>query len=944
MRNTISDLARRKDLLMLLLITVVVGAVFNKTILLGEPVSKVCMVAEWDSVFREYAKGKLFPMDSTMVLMLIPAYLAKAELWRAGQIPLWNQLNGLGCPMLGDPQSLVLTPLHLLLVASPTMRAYNLTLVLEVVVMALGMYALCRTIKLPPYSSLFGSVTLTFCPFLLWYMEILGNGYCLIPLLFTMFARAARVPTKLRCSWAGVSCAILVLSSHPEISFFAITFASLFFCICRTTLCLDDRNGTADILTVSKLPIWQRAAASLFELAIAAVVALCLSAPVLIPFAEFLANSESYKFDLRNPARMPLETLGFNLLQPTFGGASPFLGVVALACLPLSLFSKPRKSKLSLIVFGLALFALAIGAKLWPINLLLLNKPFAYLIANYCFPVLLVLTTILASLGFQNLCQFARLGWLDPRRGLGLGCVFSLCLLSCAFFSISKALDIELSAANFDMCVPSAVLTKRDWMNDSIFIALFLLLASVRPLWKNRLRTFSIIGCLAVGFASQALVAKASMPVQARFEYPNTDITQNLRNDTSHRYIATGNHLLRPNTGSVYGISDLRQVNPIFPARYVKFMESAGAKIDDFNQVFSGKLSPLLNLASVSSCLTQTPVVEETAWNDIKSFAIDSPSLSVNEKSIAVPAEVAPGLTIESINYADTTNSGTFGEYRISAAPDAINRYTIGFVLLGGKGETLWFGDQTIVSSSGTFSYSVPTQGYASPMKLGIHVFDLKTSAFIVPQERYKGKSDVLTFAEIVERRLQSRQKQIDSWGVKPPLRCNGNIFVYFNSSALAESFIVHRARTASGAADALNYMKRPMFDPATEVILETTNSSQPAQLQSTNSKNDFVRLQRQSATHITIETQSQSPGWLVLTDIFYPGWQSKIDSKDVEILRANYAFRAIELPAGKHIVEFEYKPITVVIGFALAFICIAGLGAAHCFQFLSARKAKLQS
>lgn len=931
-----------KDLLTLLIVVGVIVAAFHKTIFFGLPVSKVCMVAEWDSVFLAYAKGKLFPMDSTMVLMLIPAYLLKAELWRAGQLPLWNQLNGLGCPMLGDPQSLVLTPLHLLLIASPTMRAYNLTLVCEALVMGASAWALCRTLKLHPYSSLFGSLTLVFCPFLLCYLEILGNGYCLIPLLFTMFARAARIPTPLRCAWAGVACALLVLSSHPEISFFSITFASMFFCICRVTLCLDDRKGTESFLSISKQSIWRRAAVALMQLMIAAIVALCLAAPMLLPFAEFLANSESYKFDLRNPSRMPLETLGFNLLQPTFGGASPFLGVVALAVLPLCLLAKPKKAAMSLTLFGLAILAWCIGAKVWPLNILLEYKPFAYLITNYCFPVLLVLTSILAAIGFERLSILSKLGWFEPRRRLALACVIATCVLACVFLYIVKSLNIQLSNANFDMCLPSASLSRRDWLNDTILIAIFILTILLRPLWKNKFRTPTIFACIAIGFTSQALVAKASMPIQSRFDYPVTDVIQKLKQDSTHRYIATGNHLLRPNTGSVYGLSDLRQVNPIFPARYVKFMDAAGAKIDDFNQVFSNTLSPILNCAGVSSCLTQTPVIGETQWRESKNAAVHSQHLSAKDSKIPIPAALAQGLTISSLTHIDTADSGIFGEYTLTVTPDSINRYTIGFVLLGPNDETLWFGDQTMITSGGTFAYAVPAQGQSLPFKVGIHVFDLKSGAFVVPSGVTEKTGDVLTFAQINSASERRNEKLRASWVERTPIRFDGNIFLYSNKDALAESFIVHRAYHTNTGADSLERIKSPAFDPAKEVVLETTKAQavlKPAEASNTN--RDSTSLIRHSATRVIIETNSSSPGWLVLTDIFYPGWEARIDSKPVEILRANFAFRAIELPAGNHIVEFEYRPITVFIGFAIAFLCIAVLAAAHSIQFLLQRKRK---
>lgn len=919
---------------MLLLVVGVIAAAFYRTIFLGQPISKVCMVAEWDSVFTKYAIGKMFPMDSTMVLMLIPAYFLKAEVWKAGQLPLWNQFNGLGCPMLGDPQSLVLTPLHLLLILSPTLRAYNLTLVCEATILGISMYLLCRTLRISPKSSVFGALTLTFCPFLLWYLEILGNGYCLIPGLFCMFARAARVPSALRCAWAGVACAILVLSSHPEISFFAISFASLFFLICRFTLCLDDRRGTNQFQSIKQAPKLHRTYKPFVELSIAAGVALCLAAPMLLPFAEFLANSESYKFDLRNPARMPLETLSFNLFQPTFGGASPFLGIVALTVLPLSLCVTRQRRVLSYTFSGLAVLAASIGAKIWPVNLLLEHKPFAYLIANYCFPVLLVLVAVIATFGFEQACRFARLGWLKPGLRVPLVSLMAMSILGCTFFWLMKGLNVSLIPAHFDMCLPPASLGKRDWINNSVCLASLIPVLLAKPLWNHRFRTLTVFGCIAIGFVSQALISKSSMPVQSKFEYPVTDVIQELKGPkwNSQRYIATGNHLFRPNTGSIYELRDLRQVNPIFPARYLKFMDKAGAKIDDFNQVFGNTLSPLLDAAGVAGCLSQTPVIGTNVWQEAQTRTTSATTVSANGSSALIAARIADGLTLKSVRHLNMPN-GIYGDYTIETTPAAANRYTIGFVLSGMNDETIWFGDQNLISNGGTFCYSVPTLGRKPPFKLGVHVFDLKASKFIVPPELGKGSQTVLTVAEYhQENSIAEKQSTSDtdkpSWVTHPPKHLSGNIFLYSNPNSLSECYIAHKARVVSTASESLHEIADASFIQNREVILEGNIETKDTEARG--DETDLVSIKRPSATNVSIETNTQSAGWLVLTDIFYPGWKASIDSKPTEILRANYAFRAVALPAGKHIVQFVYEPVSVLIGFGLAFGCAVGLATAH--------------
>jgi hypothetical protein len=69
----------------------------------------------------------------------------------------------------------------------------------------------------------------------------------------------------------------------------------------------------------------------------------------------------------------------------------------------------------------------------------------------------------------------------------------------------------------------------------------------------------------------------------------------------------------------------------------------------------------------------------------------------------------------------------------------------------------------------------------------------------------------------------------------------------------------------------------------------------------------------------VVVEAQSDEPGFLVLTDTYYPGWKAEIDGDPTEILRANYLFRAVALPPGLHRVTFRYEPLSVRIGLAIS-------------------------
>ena len=67
-----------------------------------------------------------------------------------------------------------------------------------------------------------------------------------------------------------------------------------------------------------------------------------------------------------------------------------------------------------------------------------------------------------------------------------------------------------------------------------------------------------------------------------------------------------------------------------------------------------------------------------------------------------------------------------------------------------------------------------------------------------------------------------------------------------------------------------------------------------------------------------------------MVADTDYPGWEAAVDGQPVPILRANVAFRAVEVPAGEHVVEFRFRPASARNGLIATWFFLAlSVGAA---------------
>ncbi len=68
------------------------------------------------------------------------------------------------------------------------------------------------------------------------------------------------------------------------------------------------------------------------------------------------------------------------------------------------------------------------------------------------------------------------------------------------------------------------------------------------------------------------------------------------------------------------------------------------------------------------------------------------------------------------------------------------------------------------------------------------------------------------------------------------------------------------------------------------------------------------VQITRYQPQRIELRTSNQQPGFLVLSETYYRGWEAWIDGKRAPVERANYALRGLSVPAGDHSIEFVFR------------------------------------
>ena len=84
------------------------------------------------------------------------------------------------------------------------------------------------------------------------------------------------------------------------------------------------------------------------------------------------------------------------------------------------------------------------------------------------------------------------------------------------------------------------------------------------------------------------------------------------------------------------------------------------------------------------------------------------------------------------------------------------------------------------------------------------------------------------------------------------------------------------------------------------------------------------------------IDADMESAGYIVISNAAWRGWRAYVDGKAIRPLRANHAFLAVHVPAGRHAVDLRFLPVAFVNGRAISIVA-----AVLMIAFLSFRAAK---
>lgn len=168
----------------------------------------------------------------------------------------------------------------------------------------------------------------------------------------------------------------------------------------------------------------------------------------------------------------------------------------------------------------------------------------------------------------------------------------------------------------------------------------------------------------------------------------------------------------------------------------------------------------------------------------------------------------------------------------------------------------------------------------------------------------------------------------------------SGEAEVYAPPGPKPRAVIVLEHEVIRDPARLLSRARSPAFDPHATALFDQEPAQPPEALAAPPLGQETppsLRLLRDGSDELHFEASSPRQGFLVLFDSWYPGWKAEIDARPVPVLRADYAFRALALPAGRSRARLYFEPESFRLGVLVA----AAAALALCVAWLRLRRSE---
>lgn len=919
---------------------------------------------------KEFKQNRRSNDDGAPAWFSEPSYaLLHNDYFKLAIPPLWNPYNGFGAPLLANMQTQPFNPLVLIACLSPSPRTDDLFVLARLLLAGILMNFYLRRL-IGAYGATFGACAFMLTGYMIMYINMPEISVSMwMPGLFLALELMARSVRFTNVAIGGFFTAMILLGGMPEVAFLELFVGGIYF-LTRVLVC---HSG------------WKKRRQLFLSYFLSCTIGLALAAPQILPFLEYIRESSNAHagtigaggadgpgsvYHQNFPVHFlnyltPLiyGPLGDAKVKPGFGydGFNGYWGVLVFAfalVASVKAFTPRAKNEVEtsvskmvpMIFFFLGTVLILIG-KIFgaPILSLIGTLPLFKLVVfwKYSEPIIGFAMATLAGIGFD----FVATGKLEKRSLLVSFGITATTLTAVALFDkrflwgdhvvhmvFNKTLLISIALVLVALAVSYTALSKPNMRMKSCRLLLLLLCAEL-----------SMSFLLPTFYWFHQLAERTADP------YKGAPYISYLRsNATRGERIMGFDGVLTPNWSSAFQIRDIRNLDAMYPARYLAFVRNFLAdreptELADFNLTtrFNGTerisdplfaesepstLNRLWYLSSVQYFLAMRnhfigkpsqivrTVLEQSNNSDPQLLRLDAFTIDKQTRHVLFQHPAGAG-TATLAKYGCTVSAEKpFLNFSLAIDPQ-VRDITDGdgmifsIHVLSGRADTEIFTKNVEPKRNEAdrhwIAESVDMSKFAGvPIEL---IFTVDPGANKNSSGDWGGWAD-MQFCSTKVPPENEPDKQ------RPQLVYDQELQVYKSNDALPRASMFYNFALTKSDKETLGLIKSEKFDPKHTVVLESSDI-EPAMLPNAVPKESLrqqpISIDSPLAMKITVDTKHD--GVLMTNDQYYPGWRVFVDGKEEELLHADYVFRAVKVKEGRHEVIFRYEPRSFYLGTCLS-------------------------
>ncbi len=856
-------------------------------------------------------------------------YIIKRQISN-GSSPLWNTDEGLGMPLLANPNTEVLNPLKLFLHIYPAPFLHDVFYLLRLFLMGIFTYLFLKKRNLSNLSSLFGATSFMLSGYSTWWINLHPlSSEMYIPALFYFYETfMSQIDTKdnennptsppFSKGWKGgfpafffsLFLALSISGGKPHVIIMGLILLFI-YAICRD-------------ITGHRITLWQRLGVIPVRLTILIISGILLASVLILPFAELLKGSSLIAKQVRTGASshtLPLIS-SITIWQPLFLGIknyfygswlkwSPFYMVpyAGIMVLLLYIYAVLRRNLL-ITLLPFSLFSLFLFLKIYGVlpNDLLIGIP---ILGSTNFikyhGMLFFSLSIISAHSIEDMRK-------ERSLKLYLAIILTSAILIIYFFFLKN------------LCPPEKVgyITKVliVCLGGLFITGLFFYLSGVKGQGSKKF----FVSLLFLLMIAELYINLPKEHPERIHPYKPPPYLKLISDSHPYRIIGNGN-VIPPVISSAIGLHDLRGINVLIPNDYYLFFEN----LISFSVPYTNDPSPLMAGTSPISDLLGVK------------YILSNEKIDINRLQDALRQHLLGLRTIRYLNEFKShgiKGSNGYGYFESGGE----RRFSFFFKPIFRFSAKVRITEPRIFISATILEHDMPESADID-IRIEKHNHTLKANSSgwndtWIDVSKFMGK----TVKVVIESNASKKPIAIGGFGLSKGkewedkllnklyinhleeykyLEYKGHdsgIHIYENKNVMPRAFILHETKPVNSLREVISELQDGVDFRRVALISGHANSlpSPPVG----EDKGEEVTIKRYLPTLVKIDVKSGG-GILVLSDLYYPGWKVKVNGKESKIIRTFGTLRGVLVPEGESSVIFSYKPISLYAGIGISLLTL---------------------